>query len=271
LAVDWAVPRETAAAISLYISQWTVLGGITPLTGSDIALYMQGRMPVLDLEQRMIMIGTTITPDERLGLIIVIATGAIAAFRFGRAAFICYAAALLGLIYCIYVPSLRFAAGYIGILLGLSVALAVSLVSSLGVAGGSRGSRQNVWAFLSAAILLAGLAASGLANPPRILQLQQTSIDGFPALRKDLLLLPPKVVPFQLIADPQNPGDGRLRNLELAPWVESSINDVKFIRPQNGEMCWNVRTPCVPNGEPLQALKLRDPGKGYAGGFSLAR
>lgn len=269
LPVDWGVPAGTAATISRYISQWPLINGFNLQTGQDILAYARGEMPLLDFEQRLIMTGALMLPIERLALVVVLIAGCVAAYRLDGPARIACATAMLGLAYCLYVPSLRFSAGYFGILLGLTACLTARLRASSVKSRTRRRFREgtvSITAVLCLSVIVPLALSLSLSD-----RLSESNLRTFEMDRGSRLLMPPPIVPFQLVLRPEAPAGFRIAQIEPSAWVASSSNDVKFIQPEKSELCWNIRTPCAPNGEPLYPIQFRDPVRSYAGGFRFAR
>jgi hypothetical protein len=184
-----------------------------------------------------------------------------------------FIAAALGLAYCASVPAYRFAAGYLGILLGLVIAAA-------SIEAGKRFRSEN-WRrllrsrALSSLVFAAGFVVfmAGLSSIERVSDrdLRESGYSGKPTHFAGRLLLPPEIVARQ-----PNPEKGMISGTDLprsepTRWADAVMNDVHFSRPTAGEQCWNLRRSCTPPGEPLNAMRLRKPAAGISGGLTLAR
>jgi hypothetical protein len=53
--------------------------------------------------------------------------------------------------------------------------------------------------------------------------------------------------------------------LQTALTIKQQTNDIKYLSPQQGEVCWSTPIPCAFKVTP--DIKLRDPAKGIGGGF----
>jgi hypothetical protein len=270
LPVPWAVPAETAKAISLFVSQWPMLQNINAFNSADIEAYARGALPTLSFTDRVSLIAASAHPVLWTALACIVGLAAFAP-RILRtpASSVALGMALLGLGYCILVPAYRFAAGWIGILLGLAFVVIAFVVlhrfkrwpqgfyllnTSFALATGTTG------------IVAVALALS-LVSRTSDRELREAGFQGRPTPFMARLLLPPPITARQ-----PNPSKGKISGSEFpltepTVWQDVQVNDVRFKRPTSGEQCWHTREPCTPPGEPLDPLKLREPAKGIAGGF----
>jgi hypothetical protein len=276
LPVPWAVPVETVQAVSNFISQWPLLGNYDPLTAHDIRDYASGHLPVLSSSERLGRLTAFISGNELalLGAILVLAIAL--AWRLKSAsALALVGTGLLGLAFTAVAPSYRFAAGWLGVLVGAAAALlasahptAMTSVERLARMVHVRSARQ---AMLLAGALVMVVAAFVLASVSKTgdRDLRESGFVGRPTPLFDRIVLPPPIVPRQ-----PSPHKGTISGVTLPlseplQTVPAKDHDVLFVRPQAGEQCWSIRRPCTPGGEPLHPFRLRDPARGLSAGFVL--
>lgn len=270
LPVPWAVPTETAKAISLFVSQWPMLQNINPFNGADIDAYARGALPVLSFAERATLIATS-APSvlwAALACIVVLAAFAPRILRM-PAPTVALGMALLGLGYCIMVPAYRFAAGWIGILLGLAfIVVAFAALHRFKVwPQGFRLLSPSIALTAGTAGVIAAALALSLVSRTSDRELRESGFESRPTPFLARLLLPPTITARQ-----PNPTKGKISGSEFplsepTVWLDAQVNDMRFKRPAAGEQCWHIRAPCSPPGEPLNPLKLRHPAQGVGGGF----
>jgi hypothetical protein len=273
LPLPWAIPKETAAAVTQFISHWPLFGNINEFNATDIAAYANGTLPVLPMGQRLWLIWSGAHPLSWALLAAVIAL-ACASLRdlTGRAGAVALLVAVLGLVFCVSVPAYRFAVGWVGLLAGLA---------AIAVADGTRRwslprlpandlarlcGRHGMIAGALCVVVL-GLAFSSIDRTGDR-DLRESGFADRPTRLAKRWLLPPTLVAHQL-----NPAKGMISGTTIprsdpTQWVETRVNGVALLRPQSGEQCWGIRRACVPPGEPFRAVALHDAGRRIA--FALA-
>ncbi len=159
-----------------------------------------------------------------------------------------------GVIYVLFTaPNMRFAAGYLAVCLGLSVAV-VSLKREQPFHG-------NDSSFPYALIVAACVELSFLAEP------YARGMD-YTKSRAYLQLLLPSSLPSRtndlaIVKDRRS-----FREVPLTLATETA-NGINYLRPVGGDQCWGADIPCVPGGL-KPGIVLREPTLGLRSGFARA-
>jgi hypothetical protein len=150
-------------------------------------------------------------------------------------------------------PNVRFAAGYLAVCSGLSVALLSSK--------GRQSLRCGRPSFYYAFIVASCVELSFLAEP---------YIQGMGYLRSgayaQILLpspLPSRTNDIAIVKNRYN-----FREVPLA-LVAETVNGIQYLRPVGGDQCWGADIPCVPGGI-KPGIMLREPKLGLRAGFAQA-
>jgi hypothetical protein len=270
LDVAWSVPRDTVSAISVYISQWPLVGGRHEFIADDILDYAQGRVPILTLAERLALLDSVKWElAAAAALCVAVAIGA--ARRLPRARIV-VATAIAGLLYALLVPLYRFAAPWLGLAVGSAFALLPTAERPFRTMRHWLGrlpfTRSPTFLMAATAALIASFAVA-LNNVSKLgdRELAESGYQGYPTPVWKRLLLPPAVLPREYTRSRGViSGTSFPLSVPLA-LVEARDHDVVFVRPKVSELCWAAPPPCAPPGEPFNPIKLRDPTRGLAGGL----
>jgi hypothetical protein len=279
LPVSWAIPKATAVAVGQFIAHWPLTGNIHEFNAQDIAAYADGTLPILPLGARLRLIFGLAHPLAwaLLATIIGFAALGVRAQR-DRAGVILFLIGLIGLAFCISVPAYRFAAGWVGLFLGLAmIGIAARarhftfvrrwrfVRAPLGALG-QRIGHHLAHSGIVAASLAVVLVGAALASVDRAgdRDLRESGFAGRPTRLAARWLLPPTLVAHQ-----PSPEKGTISRSdqplsEPTKFVEIHAGDSTFLRPARGEQCWGVREACVPPGEPFRPIVMRDGAHGLA-------
>jgi hypothetical protein len=272
LAVSWAIPAQTAKAVTQFISHWPLFGNINEFNATDIAQYADGTLAALPIQDRLRLIWAGANPLAWTLLATVAALACLAPRSLSsRARAVMVLIAIFGLAYCVTVPSYRFAAGWIGILAGLATItvverlrpwLAARLWSSrlVPIAG------HKAMALGAFGVLILGLALSPIERVGDR-DLRESGFANRPTRLAERWLLPPTLVAHQ-----PSPAKGMISGTSIprsepTQWIETRGRDLGFVRPQSGEQCWGIRLACAPPGEPFRPIALRDARRGITFGM----
>jgi hypothetical protein len=273
LPLPWAIPKETAVAVTQFISHWPLFGNINEFNATDIAAYANGTLPVLPMGQRLWLIWSGANPLSWALLAAVIAL-ACASLRdlAGRAGAVALLVAIVGLVFCVSVPAYRFAVGWVGLLAGLAAVAVADWAGCWSIPRLPSNELARVWGrhgmiVGALCVVVLGLAFSSIDRTGDR-DLRESGFADRPTGLAKRWLLPPTLVAHQL-----NPAKGMISGTTIprsdpTQWVETRVNGVALLRPQSGEQCWGIRRACVPPGEPFRTVALHGAGGRIA--FGLA-
>jgi GH18 family chitinase len=240
LRLPWSVSTTAAAKAASVVTNWARCNGPC---GQDVAGW-SWVVPWLRAPQNALML--------------LMSAGALILFilqkawQFGAHVSWVLMLAESGVIYVLLTaPNVRFAAGYIAVCSGLSVALLSSTGEQL-----PRRSRSS---FYYAFIIAVSLELSFLVEP-YVRRMGYTKSGAY------LQMLLPSSVPSRTndVAIVKNRRSFREVPLTLA---SEAGNGFSYLRPVGSDQCWAADIPCVPGGL-KPGIVLRDPRLGFGGGFA---
>jgi hypothetical protein len=273
LPVSWAISPETATAVTQFISHWPLFENINEFNATDIMSYANGSFAVLPLPERLRLILAGAHPLSWALLATIIGLAGLALrSSFSRASGVTFLVGIGGLLYCISVPSYRFAAGWIGLLTGLAMIAVIDRLSRWSRLGLSE--RGLALCRAPGGILFGALAGAvvgaALSSIDRMgdRDLRESGFADRPTSITRRWLLPPTLVAHQFSPAKGMISGTRFPRSEPTRWVETRTGEVTYLHPQSGEQCWGIRQACTPPGEPFHPFALRSAEQGISAGLA---
>jgi len=261
LDLPWSLDSEEVRRLSEVITNWARWSGPTPVDASS-----WNWLPGWLLREKAVSLLMLMCLTAGLASPRCIADGLFQGYWWP------FAVGSAGVVYMMLLaPTWRFGLGYVSVLAGVCVGLPCERwARDFGLM-----SRRHIASKEAVAASL--LVASGLLVPfaayarSKFFSRVDAAIDV--AVKKGTLsadtnylarmAIPPVVLNFQMNTRPD--GSSTVSGLDAEDYT---VNSIRYLVPK-GAVCWGATLPCVPpDPMKLQAVALRDPAKGIAGGFA---